>query len=300
MLFQFRTFWFPKDVDHAERYQDACQVDQGRSIAAIADGVSSTLFSRPWADLLTRAVVEYRPDVDDGQGVSDWLGELRTAWTDTFDPTTLAWHQKAKIAEGAASTLLWTEFYHADPNDGQAGGPVWMRCFSIGDCCLFHVRGGQVLRAFPFESSGQFATNPAVLRSVERRQDPTPEFDTLQDYCQWGDLLVLCSDALAVWALTRLESGQSPDWESFWAINDEQWAQRIAVMRAGGQIRFDDTTIVLLRIEQQPLVQTSSEDRQSTKTRGSFVDDLANSLQDLQDLASKWLTKSQNTPKKRR
>ena len=62
MYFQSKTFWLAKDASQAEQYQDAFALDAARGIAAIADGVSSSLFSAPWAKILTEAVVAGPPD----------------------------------------------------------------------------------------------------------------------------------------------------------------------------------------------------------------------------------------------
>ena len=40
-----RVFWLPKDPGYAEEYEDACALDEERGRVAIADGVSSAIFS---------------------------------------------------------------------------------------------------------------------------------------------------------------------------------------------------------------------------------------------------------------
>ena len=55
MFFEHKAFWLPKDIEHPDEYQDAFAVDEVRGIAAIADGVSSSLFAASWARLLVNA-----------------------------------------------------------------------------------------------------------------------------------------------------------------------------------------------------------------------------------------------------
>ena len=43
-----------------------------------------------------------------------------------------------------------------------------MRCYCIGDCCMFHVRSDQVLRAFPLEQSELFDLTPDVIGGIAR------------------------------------------------------------------------------------------------------------------------------------
>ena len=54
MFFEYRAFSLPKDAENTDGNQDAFAVDQQRGLAAIADGVSSTLFAGSWARILAR------------------------------------------------------------------------------------------------------------------------------------------------------------------------------------------------------------------------------------------------------
>ena len=55
MLFEHRAFWLPKDVQNAQAYEDAFDVDCVRGLAAVCDGVSSTIFAGRWAAILAKA-----------------------------------------------------------------------------------------------------------------------------------------------------------------------------------------------------------------------------------------------------
>jgi len=239
MISQHRTLWLAKDVASPDSYQDAFAVGPTGTVAAIADGVSSTLFSGSWARILTAAVVADPPDVVDDALLGFWLDACRQMWSEPIDPQSLAWHQKPKFEQGAGATLLWLTF---------VPGTLQMRVFAIGDCCLFHVRAGMVQRAFPLEDSRLFDTDPDVLRSVGSPEDARLNFQTLDDQCQPDDLLVLCSDALAQWALIQLESGSQPNFDAFWQMPVEQWQQQIESLRQQQGIRYDDTTVTLLRV----------------------------------------------------
>ncbi len=242
MFFEHKSFWLPKSVEHEEEYQDAFAVDEVRGIAAIADGVSSSLFAGSWAKLLAEAAVHDPPDIDDADAMGSWLGEQRDQWREPIDVESLAWHQKPKFEDGAYTTLLWVEL----ASDESGNFPF--TCYSIGDCCLFHVRENRVLRGFPFEHSSLFDVRPKMIGSAAKKIGPQLEFDTLDDACQPGDMLALCTDALAVWALMELESGARPDWSALWKMTDADFRQFVLDMRAENKIRFDDTTLVLLKV----------------------------------------------------
>ncbi len=275
MFFTSRAFWIPKDVRSAEQYEDAFVVDDQRGIAAIADGVSSSFSAATWAQLLVRQAVDAPPNIYDKAAVHTWLTSLRVAWKENIDVGSLAWHQKAKMESGACATLLSTWFDFAEASDPNATAPIRMHAYAVGDCCLFHVRGGQVLRAFPIEDSHVFAQNPRTVDSIDRGQDDQLALTILTDYCAEGDLIVLCSDALAAWALVELESGRSPCWEQFWEMPQETWGLWVSELRQNGDIRFDDSTLVLLRIG------SGVEISEEMSASGTILDDVKKAADDM-------------------
>ncbi len=253
-FFQSKTFWLAKDTAQSEQYQDAFALDARRGMAAVADGVSSSLFAAQWAKVLADAVVANPPNVQDAGSITPWLAEQRRRWNAAVDTDNLAWHQKAKIQQGAQSTLLWVQLLPPDPNDPQCPDLTRLRCWAIGDCCLLHARGSQMLRAFPIERSGAFEENPNVLVSIAGKQDQSLASHThvLADYCEPGDLLILCTDAIAAWAIKALEDGATLLWRDFWDMTQEDWAAYIGRLREDGRMRYDDATMILLRIGPSP------------------------------------------------
>jgi len=248
MRFRSQVFWMPKDLGYAREYEDAFEVDEARGAAAIADGVSSAIFSGLWARLLTKSAVDRPPDLQDFPSFAGWLAELRAAWRGEIDPGKLKFYQREKLVDGAMSTLLWLSLLPA----ADGGQPASDRCrfcsVSIGDSCLFHVRQGQLLRVFPMESSAEFGLDPAVLGSVDRQRDHLLEFEVLEDECLAGDLLVLCTDALGLWGLRRIEAGEPVDWTRYWDMPPAAWQEEICELRAANRMRFDDTTLALLKV----------------------------------------------------
>jgi len=296
MLFEHRAFWLPKDVQNPHAYEDAFDVDGVRGLAAVCDGVSSTIFAGRWAAILAKAVVADPPDVVSHDLREAWLKRTRDAWVQSVDESTLAWHQKPKMLDGAGTTLLWIEIATDDAADGIAR-PYQLRAYSIGDCCLFHVRHGQVLQTFPIQDSARFESNPQVIRSVFKRGDVV-EFEAMETQCRPGDLLVLCTDAVASWTMRQLEAGVTLDWNAYWDMPLEEWQQWLIGLRQQNQIRYDDSTAVLLWLGGEvptirPL-ETKQEDRlldtAEAKLKdaiGSFKGSLRKGLRELSE--SKWL-----------
>lgn len=253
MRFESRTFLLAKDVDEPAQCQDAFALDAERGTASVADGVSSAIFSGPWANILVQSMVQSPRVVDDQEAFRDWLDEQRSLWRGGIDMGRLTWYQRPKMIDGAMSTLLWSELIPTQTAEDGHATDYHLRALAIGDTCLFHLRGEECLKHFPMEKSGDFGLNPAVIGSVDRQTDHMLEFNLYEAECPPGDWLVLATDALALWAMTRGESGEPVDWRSYWEMPDDQWRQEIISLREANQMRYDDTTLVLLRvIEERP------------------------------------------------
>jgi len=248
MRFEFRDFRLAKDAEHPEENQDAFSTGADRGIAAIADGVASGIFARQWARILTQATVAEPPDPGDQTAFGAWLAARREAWNAEIDVSQLAWFQKPKLREGAFSTLLWVEITPIDERDRQAQDPWRLRARAVGDSCLFHVRGGELLRAFPIEKAEALEADPVVIGSLDLGRDDLLEFKSYEALCRPGDLLVLCTDAVADWALRQGEAGRAPVWEDYWGKSEEAWQEEVAALRGEREMRYDDATLLLVRV----------------------------------------------------
>ncbi len=285
MLFESRSFWHPKDSGFVKEYEDSFAVGP-HGVVAVADGVSSAIFSRQWAQLLTQATIQAPPDLSDGQAFQDWLGERRAGWRSSVDFSKLDFFKRQKLQQigGAYSTLLWVELY---PRDGETGAvnsaeedgeessadadaaadtgaedlaatseasetvQYYLRCFSLGDCCLFHVRDGQLLRRFPMEHVAEFDAPPSTVCSINHKKDHLLEFQFLEDECLTGDLLVLTSDALGQWLYKQQDAELPIDWQDLWQLDARRWTDMVAELRLQPEefrMRADDTTLVMLRL----------------------------------------------------
>ena len=151
----------------------------------------------------------------------------------------------------------------------------------MGDSCLFHARNGQVLKSFPLDQSAQFDTNPHIVRSVHKRAD-VAGFEHWRATCQTGDWLVLATDAVAAWAVRLLENEVEPDWPAFWGASQEDWQTWIVQQREANQMRYDDSTVLLLRVggppqetpEEDPTLEEDEEGREKLDTFGSDLTSL--------------------------
>jgi hypothetical protein len=158
-----------------------------------------------------------------------------------------------------------------------------------------------VLETFPIQESARFEDHPQVLRSVLKRSDPVA-FEAMETQCHPGDLLVLASDAVACWTMRQIEAGVSVDWQAYWQLPLADWQQWTVELRQDHQIRYDDSTVVLLRIAGESAraesgVSKSMDgliDQADTAVRGALSSLKSGLRRSLKGLAeSKWLRDDQ-------
>lgn len=254
MRFEARVFQLAKDPLCPEDYQDSWHMDAERGVAAIADGVSSAIFSGPWARILTEAVVQHAPDPSQSAALTSWVAQQRAVWSATILRENLSWSQRAKLRQGAFSTLLWLQLAPLVPEPLQpssaTSGAYHLTGFAVGDSCLFHFRAGELLRSFPLVSAKEFETDPMVIGSLDLGHDANLALLRLDATCSVGDLLVLCTDAVAQWWLANHESGRDFDWQECWDCTPQAWQQSTLQLQAQREIRCDDCTVLLLRVQQ--------------------------------------------------
>jgi hypothetical protein len=122
------------------------------------------------------------------------------------------------------------------------------RSAAIGDTCLFHVRDGRLLAAFPLSESSSFGTSPALLGSCDA--DPGPIVDHVR--LAWGtvaegDDFFVCTDAMAAWFLARTEVGGKP-WETLRDLSQIGFAEWLYEARRASGLHNDDVTLVHIDI----------------------------------------------------
>jgi hypothetical protein len=236
-----RQLWTQKMGNSPEEWEDACAADAARGLAVVADGASSGIYCRLWADQLTRSFIAERPDVYDAIALENWVHELRCDWRAAINYPALSWTKQRKVDEtGAAATMLGLE---VGPLDGDGKRP-W-RAWAIGDASLFWVRDGELLATFPVVSAGQLGSTPLLVRS-------NPGYRTLTlaagGVCCLGDRFLLATDAIAARLFRSLESTPGPDWSEFETIDADVWRKDLESLRAANQMVNDDCTLVVLRV----------------------------------------------------
>ena len=263
MWFESRYLWFPKDPALPDDYEDALAVSQSRRSIAIADGVSTAIFSRRWAELITtKAISEpisFTDELDtDSDRLRNWLEDLQKRWRSDVKPNSLPWHQKPKaVSIGAQTTLLSASLNDCSDQSDEASHEAGqlrskLRVDAIGDCNLFLVREGKRIKSFPIQTSDAFSEPPNVISSITNPGASADHFQSLDMFCFEGDLLVFCSDAVGLWATRIYEQGEEVEWLKYWD-NQIEWQEEICTARDRApsdpmRMRVDDCTLLLLKI----------------------------------------------------
>ncbi|MFG1619007.1 hypothetical protein ACGFI3_40165 [Nonomuraea wenchangensis] len=251
-----------------EEYEDAYEVlprvsaveeiDVTTLRIALSDGASESVLAGPWAKTLVEHFVAVPPEVIDSPKVFGHEAVRATvSWETTLgdyvvrreaEGRPIKWYEQPKLDRGAYATLLAVGFrplQEGEPADPADKGR-WSAAV-IGDCCVFHVREGALVAAFPVTESEGFSTNPDLLNS--RNQDSS--LISRRVVMKAGSLrqqddVYLCTDAVAAWFLREVEHGGRP-WETFKDLGTDdglRFSDFVQEERASGRMRNDDATLI--------------------------------------------------------
>jgi hypothetical protein len=250
--------------DILENCEDACDISRDETRIALCDGVSTSKFARPWARLLAEEWVAQPLAAYDEQALGAWLKKPRQRWLDWINGT---WFLKINdrnrsmglveftrddlekfMKQGAAATFLGLDIDKAT---------LTWSAVAVGDTCLFYFSrsnaGTWKCECFPLKQSSDFTDAPAFITTRPQSEALAASHlvSTGGEY-KAGDLLVLATDALAMWLLTQLEHERPEKIITLLGKmekgNDEMFARFIEEQRAKKQLPDDDTTLIIIHI----------------------------------------------------
>ncbi|HZS44220.1 MAG TPA: hypothetical protein VFC63_03910 [Blastocatellia bacterium] len=241
----------PKAGNTIAEYEDACwptervELDTDEFRCAVADGATESSFADIWARLLTVSYVHGRLRVS---SVIEDLMPLQESMVKQMSLEKLPWYAAEKGEKGAFSTLLGLTITEDKSKD-----LIGWSSMATGDSCLFHLRGEDLIVAFPLNSAEQFCNRPFLLASNPRFNGGLTEaIDCADGLAKSGDEFMLMTDALAHWFLHSAAKLESP-----WRIlrdfvdseDDEAFDAWIGRMRHDSLMRNDDVTFLHIEID---------------------------------------------------
>jgi hypothetical protein len=250
-------FSLPKDGNSERENEDAWDFAVDKSRFAVADGATETSFSGPWAKQLVRAFTKGSLSVPIE---IEELEPLQRRWWDTIvyrtsgeeaGPGTrarrsLPWYAEEKAKDGAFAAFIGLEL--SNENSGPGAENSW-QATAVGDSCLIHVRGNEILKKFPMTDSASFNNHPNLLSSTAGFNEN--EKDLIKtDSGSWRchDLFLLMTDALACWFLKECEQGNSP-WNILRDLDTDDTFKKLVVhLRTARQMKNDDVTLARIDI----------------------------------------------------
>jgi hypothetical protein len=193
---------------------------------AVSDGASTAARSDVWSRLLTESFVNGEDPLAD-----DALTTLRRTWWERVCEPDLAWYAKEKLTRGSAATFLGlgvdADGYHVT---------------AVGDSCLFHIAGKDLVLVAPLTDWTEFSRFPELVHTTPAVPVPPEQVWSGSGELGDGDVLLLTTDAIAKYLLwQRSETGELPPILDHLA-DDEVFIQFVEQAREHG-LDNDDSTV---------------------------------------------------------
>lgn len=250
MSLRLQANWLPKAGSNDSEYEDAfafqCRTQRSaprhaKTRLAIADGATDSWCSGLWATLLVNAAIERGLERVKFIAVFE---KLRQRWKCEAVSKDLNWACEEKARGGAHAAILWLT---VSPPSVPATPGGWCAA-SIGDCCLFHLRGGLLVKSFPYSRPEQFGSRPILLSTNGDKDESAALVEVENGEWQHGDRFLLATDALALWFMQQIdETGRYSEADLDMVATcrtQADFAEWTARARESGQLRNDDTTFL--------------------------------------------------------
>lgn len=209
---------------------------------AISDGATESSFSKEWSYLLVSC---YKDKPFDIANLPLTINAISETWQSIASAIELPWYAQQKLENGAFATFLGITLNLEEQT---------FESVSIGDCTLFQVRNNQLIYSFPITSYEDFGNTPSLFATNFKFQT---QYEKSVKYLKRqtisGDLLILASDALAMWIFKRLNEGERPWLSLLITLNYEDYQTDFLNWSLNkikeNEMKNDDISVVLINIE---------------------------------------------------
>ena len=127
------------------------------------------------------------------------------------------------------------------------------RAVALGDSCLVHRRGGEVLDAFPLDSHEAFTSTPSLVPSSDNlREAALTRLVEREGRVEPGDTFLLMTDALSAWYFDA-SARRDPCTEQFDSLlaasENGSLSDLVRRERAAARMKDDDVAVVRVCVE---------------------------------------------------
>ncbi|MBC6481069.1 MAG: hypothetical protein GDA56_28170 [Hormoscilla sp. GM7CHS1pb] len=241
-------FTLPKISEEEADIQDACCWNDDGSGVAIADGASTSLLPREWADILVKKFCHHNERLTKIRDQwEEWLKPLQEEWGKQSiklqkDPN-VPWYVKGSRDKAYGSATFVG--LRLNPTDRE-GRNIW-EAIAVGDSCLFHFKAGiNEMMAFPIENSKSFTSVTECFHSLPEYESSVPKYKS--GFYEKGDIFLLATDALAQWILKDIEEEGNRRIKLISVNRPEEFRAFIEQLRHDNLINNDDTTMCRLKV----------------------------------------------------
>ena len=242
------AFRIQKAGNAASEYEDSfwplkpCEITLPTRIA-VADGATDAVYSGLWANILVRAWGQKRIN---GDTLSQEIAKKSSVWKRIIRDRQLPWYVEEKARLGTYAALLGLELHHIP---GSSAG-TWS-AIACGDCCLFQIRGKELITRFPVSCADDFSNAPVLLSTNNMNGEDVGAIQAANGTWEEEDIFYLMTDALACWFLRQCESGSVP-WQLLSDISfteNPSFSTWVADLRDRQELKNDDCTLVSVSFE---------------------------------------------------
>jgi len=236
---QLAVFRRPKAGSTEREYEDAVAWSRRAPRYAVADGASASAFARLWAHLLAHA---YAAGWLRAAQLEDDLATVQARWAVLVERRRLPWYAQEQVRRGAFAALVGLELRPAGD---------WV-ALAVGDSCLFQLRQGALICAFPLQTAADFNQRPLLLGSRAAANTALRSAGAIGTAAgEWrpGDAFLLMSDALAGTFLARSQAEPAAALAALdfvpTASGFRAWVNGL---RAERHLRNDDVSLVWVQV----------------------------------------------------
>ena len=167
---------------------------------AVADGATEAFDAKSWSNRLVTSWINAGADAALSTNFDTWLAEQGRQQHESWGGLKLSWYAEEKALQGSFAAFVGVQI-------GMLEGRARWTAIALGDSCLVHWRGNEILLSLPLSEASLFNASPALAPSSDKFLEKALRYTTSSaNWLEHGDTLWLLSDAVAAWFLAMSEN----------------------------------------------------------------------------------------------